>query len=75
MSYNAYEEILEIVVSYTHFNHFVLLNADVYERIVKPGKKAGFFQLLATQTVSAVWHVSAPSFLPFLCRDSQGIII
>jgi lysophospholipid acyltransferase len=35
----------------------------VYERIVKPGKKAGFFQLLATQTVSAVWHVSAPSLL------------
>lgn len=31
---------------------------DVYERLVKKGKKAGFFQLLATQTVSAVWHVS-----------------
>lgn len=33
-------------------------SVDVYERLVKPGKKAGFFQLLTTQTVSAVWHVS-----------------
>jgi MBOAT, membrane-bound O-acyltransferase family len=32
--------------------------ADVYERLVKKGKKAGFLQLLATQTVSAIWHVS-----------------
>lgn len=32
---------------------------DVYERLVRSGKKAGFFQLLATQTVSAVWHVSS----------------
>ncbi|KAL3329524.1 hypothetical protein AABB24_033726 [Solanum stoloniferum] len=28
----------------------------VYERLVQKGKKAGFFQLLATQTISAVWH-------------------
>jgi len=31
---------------------------DVYERLIQNGKKPGFFQLLATQTVSAVWHVS-----------------
>lgn len=31
---------------------------DVYDRLVQNGKKPGFFQLLATQTVSAVWHVS-----------------
>lgn len=31
---------------------------DVYDRLVKKGKKPGFFQLLATQTVSAIWHVS-----------------
>jgi len=37
-------------------------NADVYERLVQNGKKAGFFQLLATQTVSAVWHVSSLFF-------------
>ncbi|KAK3429125.1 hypothetical protein EUGRSUZ_E00532 [Eucalyptus grandis] len=30
----------------------------VYDRLVQKGKKPGFFQLLATQTVSAVWHVS-----------------
>ncbi|GFP84818.1 putative deoxyribonuclease tatdn1 [Phtheirospermum japonicum] len=31
-------------------------NLDVYERLIQKGKKPGFFQLLATQTVSAVWH-------------------
>lgn len=31
---------------------------DVYERLIQTGKKPGFIQLLATQTVSAVWHVS-----------------
>ncbi|KAG8662128.1 hypothetical protein MANES_01G066800v8 [Manihot esculenta] len=30
----------------------------VYERLIQKGKKPGFFQLLATQTTSAVWHVS-----------------
>ncbi|KAK4374429.1 hypothetical protein RND71_005106 [Anisodus tanguticus] len=29
----------------------------VYERLRQKGRKSGFFQLLATQTVSAVWHV------------------
>ncbi|CAK9175399.1 unnamed protein product [Ilex paraguariensis] len=33
------------------------LVANVYERLIQKGKKPGFFQLLATQTVSAVWHV------------------
>lgn len=33
-------------------------SVDVYERLIQNGKKPGFFQLLATQTVSAVWHVS-----------------
>lgn len=41
----------------------VVYNADVYERLVQNGKKAGFFQLLATQTVSAVWHVSSLFFI------------
>lgn len=31
---------------------------DVYDRLVKKGKKPGFFQLLVTQTISAIWHVS-----------------
>lgn len=31
---------------------------DVYERLVQKGKKPGFLQLLVTQVVSAVWHVS-----------------
>lgn len=30
---------------------------DVYERLVVPGQKPGFWQLLATQVTSAVWHV------------------
>lgn len=40
--------------------HVVL---DVYERLIQKGKKPGFLQLLATQTVSAIWHVSI--ILPF----------
>jgi hypothetical protein len=38
-------------------------SVDVYERLIQKGKKPGFFQLLATQTVSAVWHVSIISSL------------
>lgn len=36
----------------------LLFFPDVYDRLVQNGKKPGFLQLLATQTVSAVWHVS-----------------
>ena len=32
--------------------------SDVYERLIQKGKKPGFLQLLGTQTVSAIWHVS-----------------
>ncbi|KAL7167428.1 hypothetical protein ACSBR2_037981 [Camellia fascicularis] len=32
------------------------LRHHVYERLVQKGKKLGFFQLLATQTVNAIWH-------------------
>ncbi|KAK2976163.1 hypothetical protein RJ640_001091 [Escallonia rubra] len=34
------------------------VSTDVYERLIQSGKKPGFFQLLATKTVSAVWHVA-----------------
>lgn len=40
-----------------------IFSPDVYERLLQKGKKPGFLQLLATQTVSAVWHVS----VIFLC--------
>ncbi|RRT39508.1 hypothetical protein B296_00056676 [Ensete ventricosum] len=32
--------------------------ADVYYKLIEKGKKPGFFRLPATQTDSAVWHVS-----------------
>ncbi|KAJ7010739.1 lysophospholipid acyltransferase 1-like [Populus alba x Populus x berolinensis] len=35
----------------------------VYDRLVQKGKKPGFFQLLATQTTSAVWHLSCTALL------------
>ena len=49
--------------SKSHYDFTMILllfhsGVDVYERLVQKGKKPGFFQLLATQTVSAVWHVS-----------------
>lgn len=37
---------------------YICCGVDVYDRLVQKGKRPGFFQLLATQTVSAVWHVS-----------------
>lgn len=35
-------------------------SADVYERLVPAGKKPRFAQLLVTQLVAGVWHVSTP---------------
>ena len=37
---------------------FPAIVSDVYERLIQKGKKPGFLQLLGTQTVSAIWHVS-----------------
>lgn len=51
----------EIILSWLSYSLSFFLFfafADVYERLIQKGKKPGFFQLLATQTVSAVWHVS-----------------
>ncbi|CAH2038080.1 unnamed protein product [Thlaspi arvense] len=45
----------------------------VYERLVKNGKKAGFFQLLATQTVSAVWHGLYPGYMMFFVQSALMI--
>ncbi|XP_010546005.1 PREDICTED: lysophospholipid acyltransferase 1 [Tarenaya hassleriana] len=45
----------------------------VYERLVKRGKKAGFFQLLATQTVSAVWHGLYPGYIIFFVQSALMI--
>ncbi|CAN6884984.1 unnamed protein product [Brassica oleracea] len=45
----------------------------VYERLVKSGKKAGFFQLLATQTVSAVWHGLYPGYMMFFVQSALMI--
>ncbi|CAN8293957.1 unnamed protein product [Cochlearia groenlandica] len=45
----------------------------VYDRLVKTGKKAGFFQLLATQTVSAVWHGLYPGYLMFFIQSALMI--
>ncbi|CAM8934756.1 unnamed protein product [Rhodiola kirilowii] len=42
----------------------------VYERLVQKGKRPGFFQLLATQTVSAVWHGLYPGYLIFFVQSA-----
>ena len=41
-------------------NYFVYLDpsTDVYDRLSKKGRKPGLSELLLTQIVSAVWHVS-----------------
>nr|AZM65195.1 lysophospholipid acyltransferase 4 [Vitellaria paradoxa] len=45
----------------------------VYERLVQKGKKPGFFQLLATQTVSAVWHGLYPGYIIFFVQSALMI--
>ncbi|KAJ4835660.1 Lysophospholipid acyltransferase 1 [Turnera subulata] len=45
----------------------------VYERLVQKGKKPGFFQLLATQTTSAVWHGVYPGYLIFFVQSALMI--
>ncbi len=45
----------------------------VYERLIQNGKKPGFFQLLATQTVSAVWHGLYPGYIIFFIQSAVMI--
>ncbi|PPS02686.1 hypothetical protein GOBAR_AA17972 [Gossypium barbadense] len=46
----------------------------VYERLITKGKKPGFFQLLATQTVSAVWHQGLyPGYMLFFVQSALMI--
>ncbi|KAL1547586.1 Lysophosphatidylcholine acyltransferase 1 [Salvia divinorum] len=45
----------------------------VYERLIQKGKKPGFFQLLATQTVSAVWHGLYPGYIIFFVQSALMI--
>ncbi|KAI4370054.1 hypothetical protein MLD38_018439 [Melastoma candidum] len=45
----------------------------VYERLVQRGKRPGFFQLLATQTVSAVWHGLYPGYIIFFVQSALMI--
>jgi len=42
----------------------------VYERLVKPGTKPGFWQVLMTQLVSAIWHGLYPGYLFFFSSSS-----
>ncbi|KAI7987983.1 Lysophospholipid acyltransferase 1 [Camellia lanceoleosa] len=46
---------------------------DVYERLVQKGKKPGFFQLLATQTVNAIWHGLYPRYIVFFVQSALMI--
>lgn len=45
----------------------------IYERLIQKGKKPGFFQLLATQTVSAVWHGLYPGYIIFFVQSALMI--
>ncbi|XP_024995507.1 lysophospholipid acyltransferase 1-like [Cynara cardunculus var. scolymus] len=45
----------------------------VYDRLVLKGRKPGFFQLLATQTISAVWHGLYPGYMIFFVQSALMI--
>ncbi|XP_043714553.1 lysophospholipid acyltransferase 1-like [Telopea speciosissima] len=45
----------------------------VYERLIQKGKKPGFLQLLATQTVSAIWHGLYPGYMIFFVQSALMI--
>nr|GEU85230.1 lysophospholipid acyltransferase 1-like [Tanacetum cinerariifolium] len=45
----------------------------VYDRLVQKGKRPGFFQLLATQTVSAIWHGVYPGYIIFFVQSALMI--
>ncbi|KAK8934859.1 hypothetical protein KSP39_PZI014959 [Platanthera zijinensis] len=45
----------------------------VYDRLIQKGKKPGFLQLLATQTVSAVWHGLYPGYIIFFIQSALMI--
>ncbi|XP_020258441.1 LOW QUALITY PROTEIN: lysophospholipid acyltransferase 1-like [Asparagus officinalis] len=45
----------------------------VYDRLVQKGKKPGFFQLLATQTISAIWHGLYPGYIIFFVQTALMI--
>ncbi|OIV94891.1 hypothetical protein TanjilG_22088 [Lupinus angustifolius] len=45
----------------------------VYERLVQTGKKPGFFQLLVTQTISAIWHGLYPGYIIFFVQSALMI--
>ncbi|CAM6081531.1 unnamed protein product [Calypogeia fissa] len=45
----------------------------VYERLIPKGKKPGFWQLLATQVVSAVWHGLYAGYLLFFVNSALMI--
>ncbi|CAL9052231.1 unnamed protein product [Musa banksii] len=42
----------------------------VYERLIQKGKKPGFFELLATEMVSAVWHGLYPGYIIFFVQSA-----
>ncbi|KAK9053163.1 hypothetical protein SSX86_029794 [Deinandra increscens subsp. villosa] len=45
----------------------------VYDRLVQRRRRPGFFQLLATQTVSAVWHGLYPGYIIFFVQSALMI--
>ncbi|KAF7828315.1 lysophospholipid acyltransferase 1 [Senna tora] len=45
----------------------------VYERLIQAGRKPGFFQLLATQTISAIWHGLYPGYIIFFVQSALMI--
>ncbi|KAI3713383.1 hypothetical protein L1987_71960 [Smallanthus sonchifolius] len=45
----------------------------VYDRLVLKGRRPGFFQLLATQTISAVWHGLYPGYIIFFVQSALMI--
>jgi len=61
------------IPKYWNIHVSVWLRYYVYERLVVPGQKPGFWQLLATQVTSAVWHGLYAGYMLFFVNTSLMI--
>jgi hypothetical protein len=49
----------------TPVKYILITLADVYERLTPPGKRPTFRTVVATQTVSGIWHGLFPGYWLF----------
>ncbi|KAL2634990.1 hypothetical protein R1flu_006469 [Riccia fluitans] len=58
------------IPAYWNIHVSTWLRHYVYERLISKGKKPGFWQLLVTQVVSAVWHGLYAGYLLFFVNSA-----